>query len=303
MVIIDNCKQKIDSDRPVSVAIGFFDGVHIGHKELLDKLMSEKGCHAVITFSNSPREQVQNIRQQYIFSTETKVSILEDIGIDHLIMPVFDESIRDMTCEEFIKSFIIDNNIKKVIIGFDFTFGKGAGGDAGTMLKLLPEDISCEVIPEVMYDGESVSSTLIKEKLINGDIKRANVLLGRYFFVSGEVVHGKHLGHELGFPTANIEIEEQQALPCWGVYMTRTTVDGTMYPSVTNIGNNPTVNGAGVSVETNIIGLESDDIYGKRLKVEFIDRIRDQIKFDDTDQLISQIGSDREYVKVHYDEV
>ncbi|MBE6038218.1 MAG: bifunctional riboflavin kinase/FAD synthetase [Anaerofustis stercorihominis] len=295
MEIITDINTNINAG-PISAGVGFFDGVHRGHMAIIDRTKGELP-RAIISFVNQPAAFIsENKLAHRLMSSEEKADILEKEGIDYLFLFTFDEKMRNTSAEEFFEKAIVGNNIKKLICGFNFRFGKGGEGDVELLRSLCEkEGITLEIVEAVKCGDEVISSSLIKKYLYKGDAKRAAELLGRNFYIKGTVSKGKQLGRTLGFPTANIFVDDEIIVPKWGVYQTFTTVKGVRYPSVTNIGNNPTV-GDSLRLESHIIDF-SGDIYGEEATVEFVDFIRPEMRFSGIEELKAQVHRDIDEVR------
>lgn len=291
--------NELLSKKKSVVAIGKFDGVHIGHRELLKHtaaLAGKEGLVSVCFIINSKSGKTlsdDKEREQYIKS----------LGIDFCYIQELNSDFMSMSAEEFADEILFKSlNCAHVVVGYNFRFAKGRSADANDLKSLCFEkSIECTIIPEVTCltsckEKITVSSSAIRESLSTGNVKDSFLLLGRPYTISGKVVHGRKIGRSINFPTANIECKSTVLLPKPGVYMANVCVDGTCYKSVTNIGDNPTVKDDGIiSVESNILGFDGD-IYGKEITVEFLDRIRDEKKFDSLEELKKQIQSDIEFV-------
>ncbi len=283
------------------VALGMFDGVHRGHRALLSRaaeIAHEKGDTAVaFTYDNHPRELFSG-SFPYLCTREQRETLIRETGCDRVDSIPFDAAFASMVPEAFIDwlNARYEGGVSAIVAGYDYRFGAKAAGDT-TLLRTLcnSRGIDLAVIDEVKVDGETCASTRIRELLRAGDAERAERMLGRPYALSGTVVHAKALGRRFDCPTANLDAGVQ-ILPKDGVYATVLCFAGKQYPAVTNVGTNPTVGGRARTVETHAIG-ESLDLYGKRIEVAFLKRLRDERKFDSKDLLFQQIGKDAEIAK------
>ena len=271
------------------VLLGNFDGVHIGHRALINKgvsLAKENGliC-AVWTFDS--------LASPYLSSVDERSELFYSLGVDEVVLSSF-ASVRDMSAEDFVKNILKDKlNAKICVCGYNYSFGKGGKGTPMQLKSLCAEyGIDVFVLDEVLSFGEKISSSRIRELLSNGEAEKANVLLGRNFVISGMVVCGAGLGRTVGMPTANIDVENGRCLPSNGVYATACIIDGKRYPSITNIGLRPTMNdGRGRSIESYILDFKTD-IYGKEIKLEFLSFLREEKKFESIADVKSAVQND-----------
>ena len=284
------------------VTIGTFDGVHLGHqavfKQMVDKARQIGGETVVITFFPHPRIVISpnDNRLRLITSQEDKTEHLRRSNIDNLIIINFTKEFSHTSSEDFIKDYVVRYIQPAIlVIGYDHHFGSNRSGDFDTLSKLGMEfHFAVEKINEQDIEDITISSTKIRSALQQGDIKLANKLLGYSYSTSGIVTHGDSIGRTLGFPTANISIKpEYQLIEKTGVYATIAKVDGKDYPSMTYIGRRPTIsNGLPTSTETYIMDFDGD-LYGKEIRVTFVDRVRDEMTFDNLERLKSQIQEDK----------
>ena len=284
------------------VTIGTFDGVHLGHqavfKQMVDKARQIGGETVVITFFPHPRIVISpnDNRLRLITSQEDKIEHLRRSNIDNLIIINFTKEFSHTSSEDFIKDYVVRYIQPAIlVIGYDHHFGSNRSGDFDTLSNLGMEfHFAVEKINEQDIEDITISSTKIRSALQQGDIKLANKLLGYSYSTSGIVTHGDSIGRTLGFPTANISIKpEYQLIEKTGVYATIAKVDGKDYPSMTYIGRRPTIsNGLPTSTETYIMDFDGD-LYGKEIRVTFVDRVRDEMTFDNLERLKSQIQEDK----------
>ena len=281
------------------LTIGSFDGVHQGHQQIIRKLTAEahaQGASAVVlTFHPHPAETVKDRRYPfYLTSPEEKAALLGNLGVDVVITHPFDRQIMQTTARDFMERLHRHLGMRHLIIGHDFALGSERSGDADA-LRRIGKDLgyTVEQIPPFEMDGQIVSSTRIRFLLGAGKVQDAAKLLGRSFTVSGTVVHGEQRGRTIGFPTANLEIWPMRAIPATGVYVCRTTVDGTPFGAVTNIGVRPTfeANPVPPRVEAHLLDFDGD-LYGQSLTLEFVARLRGERRFDSVNALVAQIRED-----------
>lgn len=272
-----------------AVALGFFDGIHSGHKAVIKQAVKCKKLGltpTLLTYSKKPRDVIAKGKSDYLESNDHKIKQLENVGIERLYMIDFTE-IMSLSPQEFVEKILVEKlKAKKVFCGFNYHFGKG-GKATGVELEKLCRDygIKAVVVPPVIMDGGVVSSTRIRHLLNDGNVKEANALLGYKFSIESKVVHGNHIGKGLGFPTINQQAETGVMLPKFGVYASIVTVDGNRYCGVTNVGVKPTVGDYAPLYETWMPEYRGEDIYGKTIKVELVDFIRPEKKFADFQEL------------------
>ena len=296
--------NEFHSDKKTILTLGTFDGVHIGHSAILKKLTQNTNNgefeSTVLTFFPHPRMVLQGKSDLKLLNTiNEKISLLENIGIENLIIHPFDEKFAELSAEEFAKTVLVDQlHIHKIIIGYDHRFGKNRTADIndlvsfGTQYGFEVEQISAQEI-----DAISISSTKIRNALELGDIDLANQYLGYSYFLSGTVVKGKQLGRTIGFPTANIDLEEAYKLvPKNGVYVVAAEIDGKTVFGMMNIGFNPTVQGQNRTIEVHFFDFDSD-IYNRQIRVAVLQRIRSEEKFGSVELLTNQLKKDRDFSK------
>lgn len=287
---------------PCVVALGNFDGVHVGHSALLSaavRIAKEKGLKsAVFTFGDHPEAALGKVLSPSITTTEQKLAFFEKAGIDTVYLCDFTK-VRELSSEEFVTDILKDKlHTVHAVCGYNFRFGKGGLGDAAHLYALM--DGSVTVLEPVLADGEAVSSTQIRRAVEKGDLESAARMLGRHFFVELPVVHGKELGRTLGVPTINQNFPKGHVVPSNGVYACRVTVSGKEYAGVANVGLRPTVEDTDtVNCETHIIGL-SQELYGENVKVSFYKKLRDEKRFATVEELKKQIAVDIERTKKYF---
>lgn len=295
---------SLDEFSPLPNAVatqGTFDGVHIGHQKILDRLknlaLQKNGETVLLTFFPHPRMVLQpddnNLKLLHI--QEEKIEQMAKTGIDHLLIIPFTKAFSRQTSLQFVRDVLVNKiGVKTLVIGYDHRFGKNREGNMddlrkyGETYKFEVEEISAQDIDDI-----TVSSTKIRNALLHGDVDTAKRYLGYSYPVTGKVVEGNSLGKKIGFPTANISVEKPYKLiPGDGVYAVKVSVANETFGGMANIGNQPTFEGRSHAFEVNIFGFDAD-IYGQELKVEFVSRIRSEMKFDDVDSLIAQLNKDK----------
>ncbi|MGB5822875.1 MAG: bifunctional riboflavin kinase/FAD synthetase [Proteocatella sp.] len=278
------------------VTIGNFDGLHLGHMELIKKAVEvsrENNIQSIaFTYDIHPLSFLYSKAVHLLMSNEDKEQILIEKGIDRVLHVPFDEQIRNMTSQEFCDLILIKKlKTRHLVMGADAKFGKEK-----TEINQIKEycearGISVHIIPLLIMDEKRISSSNIRKLVEHGEIEKANKYLGRQFSIEGIVVHGKKLGRKIGYPTANLFIAGDKAVPSKGVYETIVELDGREYKGATNVGTNPTVGDKTLRVESYVIDFNGE-LYGKKIKVSFIRRLRNEIKFDSLEKLIEQMGED-----------
>ena len=280
--------------RRVLVALGTFDGLHIGHKRVLLSDTTEYDEKIALMFNEHPQKTLSGDVPDKLITDSKRSEILNEWGYKPEFID-FSEISR-LSPEEFIDEILVKKfNATALCCGFNYRFGKGAKGDVALLKRLCAErEIRLTVCEEVDFDGEPVSSTRIRESIRNGDIRTANKMLGRYFSYDFEVVHGDARGRTLGSPTINQFFSENFAVAEYGVYASFTIIEGKKYISVTNIGVRPTIEGVSEKrSETNIVGF-SGDLYGQNIEVFLVEKLRGEMAFKSLDELSARISADRE---------
>ncbi|MDD2215987.1 MAG: bifunctional riboflavin kinase/FAD synthetase [Eubacteriales bacterium] len=282
------------------VALGNFDGVHKGHQELIRRTVNSAiGANlksAVFTFNNHPKNELagKQVVKNILYQDE-KIKILKDLGVDYLISIDFNKCIQNMKPKDFTRNILVKSlRMKEVYCGFNYRFGRKGEGNAETLMKVgMAEGFGIHILEPYMVRGQIVSSTLIRNHISNGDVHQCLAFMGRYYSTRGTVIPGNRLGRTFGFPTSNITVDEEMVTPANGVYITFCNYNGIKYPSVTNVGMKPTIEKERKSknMETHIFGFNKD-IYGNEIRVEFLERIRDEIKFENVEALTNQIKED-----------
>jgi riboflavin kinase/FMN adenylyltransferase len=292
--------NDFQSTKKTILTLGTFDGVHIGHKKILERITqnTENGKYEslVLTFFPHPRMVLQEKSEIKLLNTiAEKSKLLEETGIENLVIHPFNESFSRLTAEEFVHSILVDQfHIQKIIIGHDHRFGRNRTANIDDLIAFGAEyGFEVEQISAQEIQDVSVSSTKIRKALDEGNITLANDYLGYAYFLSGEVVKGKQLGRTIGFPTANIQIEEDyKKIPKNGVYIVKTFIDNAAIFGMMNIGFNPTVNGQKQTIEVNLFDFDAD-IYGQKLEISLLEYIREEQKFGSVDLLKEQLNKDK----------
>ena len=299
--------ENLRIEEKTAVALGNFDGIHIGHREIMQAALDaadKQGLRSLcFTFSNHPfnfilqREDSDPDAVKLICTEEEKIELIENMGLDILVNVPFDETVMKMRAHDFFEGIVVNKlNAGFVSVGFNYTYGARAEGKPAKLKEECDNaGIGVSIRDAVMLDGHVVSSTLIREMISTGNMEMTARLLGRPYSFSGTVSHGKRLGTSMGIPTINIPASKRQMLPPNGVYFSRIKIDGRVYDSVSNLGINPTVNSDSSvkTIETNIFDFD-DDVYGKDVIVCFDHFSRGERKFRDKEELFAQIARDCE---------
>lgn len=291
---------NFSTNRKTIITIGTFDGVHLGHQSILKKVVEAKENNtyeaSLLTFFPHPRMVLQQDTSIKLLNTiDEKAELLDKFGIDNLIIHPFDAAFSNLSAEEFVKEILIDRlNIHKIIIGHDHRFGKNRTADINDLISFGKKyGFEVEQINAHEIDEIAISSTKIRKALMEGNIKLANQFLGYSYFISGKVIEGKKIGRTLGFPTANIQINESyKLLPKNGVYIVSSEINDILYFGMMNIGNNPTLGENEQSIEVHYFDM-IENIYNKKLKISILEHIRDEQKFNSLTELQAQLEKDK----------
>ena len=291
-------------EQPSLVTIGVFDGVHRGHQYLIRQLVEQAHQNdqqaVVLTFFPHPDVVLRGLEGRYYLTTpEERAEELGRVGVDVVLTQTFDDAFRQISAADLLDQLLQALHMRVLWVGSDFAMGYQREGDVAFLrAKGAVKGFQTEVI-DLIRDGEAISSTAIRQALVAGDVEQANFWLGRGYALSGEVIHGDHRGRTIGFPTANLAVWEQQAIPANGVYAGWALLGDEGYMAVTNIGVRPTFKGQDVRVEAHLLDFDRE-IYGEKLRVSFETRLRAEKKFNNIQELIDQIGVDaqagREYL-------
>ena len=303
MKVLQNL-HDIDNAPEIGLTIGNFDGVHLGHKQLLQKIkqdcLARKQAFVVVTFVPHPQKILQPEKERFLISSyDQRRKLLSDLGVDYLVEMKFTRDFSTLSPEKFLESFLFCYpKLKNFYLGYDFAFGANKQGGFDLVREICePRGINVEIQPKFEHKGEVVSSSLLRDLVNSGKIPETNDFLGRPFHLEGLVVKGEGRGKKIGFPTANVQVSPDLIVPEKGVYVTRTTYKGMTYQSVTNIGNNPTFKDTNhIHIETNLFDFDLD-IYGEQLDIQFLQKIRDEKKFPTVNDLINQIRADVEVAR------
>lgn len=294
--------ENYKSSAPAIVTIGTFDGVHVGHQKIIRRLVAsgkkDDLKSVILTFFPHPRMVLQKDADIKLLNTiEERSEILDKLGLDYLLIQKFTKAFSRLSAEAFVKQVLVDKlNARKVIIGYDHRFGRNRNADINDLITygeefgFEVEEISVEDINDV-----AVSSTKIRKALYEGHIQKANRYLGSPFMLTGTVVKGKGIGKQLEYPTANINIgETYKLIPKQGSYVVKSKIDDTIVFGMMNIGMNPTVSGDRESIEVHFFNFETS-IYGKKIRIDILERIRDEQKFESVGALKSQLQKDKQF--------
>ncbi|MET6991235.1 bifunctional riboflavin kinase/FAD synthetase [Sediminicola arcticus] len=292
--------SKYDKKHSTAITIGTFDGVHIGHRKILERLINNAKLldlrSTVLTFFPHPRMVLQQDADIKLLNTiEEKAKILKETGLDSLIIHPFTKEFSRLSATEFVKDILVDAiGTKKIIIGYDHRFGRNRNANITDLIEFgKTMDFDVEEIPAQEIEDVSVSSTKIRNALLEGDIEMANSFLGYPYMLTGTISKGKGLGRQINFPTANLHIPEKYKLiPKKGVYVVKSIIDGKTVYGMMNIGYNPTVSGTEKSIEIHFFDFDND-LYDKKLQIDILERIRDEHKFDTLEELKAQLEVDK----------
>lgn len=290
--------------KPMSLAVGYFDGVHQGHQQVINtakNFAEERGLKsAIMTFDPHPMTVLtgKKLENHLITSLDEKLSMFESLAVDYVFIVTFNKSLSQLSPTEFVKQFFINQNVKHVVAGFDFSFGHKGSGKIQNMDEYSNGQLTFTVVDKVTYENEKISSTRIRKTILEGEMELCAQLLGRPFSIKGKVVEGFKRGREIGYPTANIQIDEEHIIPKVGIYAVTIDVKGETFFGMASIGYNPTFTDhlKHPVLEVHIFDF-NEEIYGEIVNVYFYRYIRDEIKFEQVDQLIDQMKDDEKEVK------
>lgn len=295
MDVFRGYQQTRGALKGAALAIGNFDGLHRGHQSLFAEANARASRAAVLTFDPHPVHVLApHLAPPLLMTLDEKIAGLEAYGIAAAVIQPFDKAFAGTAPSAFVQDLLVAGlQVSHVVVGPDFNFGKGGKGDTALLERLLGEaDVGLSVMPPVKEGGMVCSSSQVRQFVLEGRVDAATLLLGHPFWLEGEVSPGDGRGKTIGIPTANLSTE-REALPKVGVYATWLTIDGAPRPSVTNIGLRPTFAGAGVRIEAHVLDLPTDtDLYGQRLRLSFVKRLREERRFAGADALVAQIHQD-----------
>ena len=305
MRIIQDVRNCNEAFPELVLTVGSFDGLHLGHQRILDELIrrtrERSGTAALMSLHPHPREVFAPEHAPNILTPEAKKrTLIEAAGVDVWFRLPFDARVAAMTPEHFLDEIVVDRcQAKELVIGHDFTFGRDAGGDIAWLERVAPaRGILVHEVPALYVDGERVSSTAIRERILQGDLEQAARFLGRPYSITGEVVHGRGIGVKLGFPTANIH-PHHSAVPAHGVYLAEAILDEGVYPAAVNIGIAPTVRHDDLVIEAHLLDFHGD-LTGARIEIVFHRRLRPEQKFHSREELVTAIDADVAHVRQYF---
>ena len=286
---------------PSVATIGFFDGVHLGHRHLINQVKMAASlngwCSSIITFPVHPRQVIQsNYQPSLLSSPEEKVELLGTTGIDNCILLPFTRELSQLTAREFMQLLYDNYKVRMLVIGYDHRFGHNRAETFEDYCR-YGRELGIHIMQATAYTQEQdkVSSSAIRRALLSGEISTATKYLGYNYFMQGTIVSGYQVGRKIGFPTANLQVDfSNKLIPAIGVYAVRVSVNGQSYKGMLNIGHRPTINnGTDLSIEVHILDFEGD-IYNQPMRIEFVDFLRPEAKFQSVDELVLQIQKDKE---------
>jgi len=284
----------------VALSIGMFDGIHIGHRKIIQRLKIYSKTNnvktAILSFHAHPRPILNpKVDVQLLNTFEEKKELLKELGIDIFFIQEFNYEFKNLSAEEFISKILLENIcVKHIVVGYNHRFGKNKSGDFHLLQRMSSlKNFTSEQVNEVVLDDISVSSTQIRNLLLDGNVKMANKLLGYNYSLSGEVIYGKQIGRKLGYPTANIKVDQIKLLPKNGAYIVDVRIKDTIHEGMLSIGVNPTFDGREKTVEVYILNFDRD-IYGQNISVYFREFIHPEIKFENIEKLIEKLDEDKQ---------
>ncbi|MHB1315557.1 MAG: bifunctional riboflavin kinase/FAD synthetase [Christensenellales bacterium] len=304
MKLITNDVFRYNEEKQAVVVLGMFDGVHMGHQTLIEKAKVIARENDAITFVYSFYNHPQSVLKPQdaplaLMTPQEKIRFIASLGVDYLALVPFSFQLSEIPAVNFIDSIFKQISVKAIVAGYNYRFGAGGKGDKELLQKRGAEfGAQVHIIDAVVYKGEPISSTRIRQALLKGNIPDANAMLGREYSIAGKIVEGKMLARELGFPTANFQMENK-VLPQNGVYLARVFVRGNEYNAVVNTGKNPTVENSGNHMEAHLLNCDKD-LYGEAARIVFLERVRDEIKFPSVEALKDQIAKDVAFARQYF---
>lgn len=295
--------EKLFSSKTV-LALGFFDGVHRGHQQLIKvakkEALDRKIPLVVMTFDRHPKEVYQGAKVTYIDSLNEKAYKMAQLGVDDLIVIHFNKQFCQLTAQEFVDNIVVKLQAEVVVAGFDYTYGPSDIANMKNLPQFAAGRFSIIEVPKQSYEGKKIGSTEIKRAVSEGEMPLAAELLGRPFVMSGKVGHGLRNGHKLGFPTANLVWDQDKIVPKIGVYATKTKLNGQWYESMTSVGYNVTINkGKKILIESNLFGFDQE-AYDQEMIIEWYQYTRGEIKFASLAELKKQMEQDKEEIERYF---
>ena len=292
-------------DSPTAVTIGMFDGLHLGHLKVIDGCLSTSKTNqlktCVISFSNHPADHFTGKRNELLMPMQEKIDAIENLGIDYLVIIPFDAYIVELPAKNFIQELLIGRlKAEKVVLGYDNHFGKNREGSISFINEHFGDVLETIAIDVAKVNEVIVSSSQIKKYLSEGDITKANAMLGLPFSVSGIVVHGNQNGRKIGFPTANMALKaDNKFIPQLGVYLCQVKIEAGLFFGLTNMGYRPTLNkDDGIHIETHLLDFDGE-LYGQKIEIQFIEKIRSEKRFDSFEDLKNQIAADLAWARMY----
>lgn len=304
MDTIKSIMDIVKIDKSV-ITIGNFDGLHNGHQVLIKKAVKyakDNNMKSIVfTFENHPANYFRASSLKQIITNQEKARRIKKLGVDIMVSIPFDKYMTQISADEFVREILVNRlGARRIIVGHDFTFATNREGNSSVLKKLAYKyNFTVEIVKPIKINDIRVSSTHIRNLVSHGNVSKVKDYLGYNYEISGKVIHCKQLGRSIGYPTANISIQDNIVIPQRGVYATKVHLGDESYFGATNVGYNPTVNGKKVSIETHILQFNRD-IYGEVIKIEFLERIRDEKKFNSLDDLVEQIKKDTNFVFEKY---
>jgi riboflavin kinase/FMN adenylyltransferase len=294
--------SEVEFNRNTVLTLGTFDGVHLGHQQIIrtvvQKAKSNKMRNFILTFDPHPRKVLSNDNKVYLLSSlDEKIELFEKLGIENLFVINFTKEFSQQSAEEFITNYLVKRiGLSEIVVGYDHHFGKGRGGNADTLTGVgIENNFNLTIVPSSSMDNRIISSTKIRNALLEGDVVLASKMLGRYYQFSGTVIGGDKRGRDLGYPTANIDIRnKEKLLPLIGIYAVKVRIQNENYNGLLSIGRRPTFYIDGELVSEVFIYDFNRQIYGETILVKLVERLRGEVKFNSTDELIAQMDIDRE---------